>query len=130
MRKYLTKSSLERWATGCAYAIIQANKKKGGLCWQQKACPKVKLHGLICLSKILNSSPKLILIYLTEFTLFTLFSLYFLRQILTAATFCYLMYVTSIITQWSFCKYVLLKKIKTGIFNKTAFAKRKLIAVI
>ena len=69
LRKYLTKSGLERWATGCAYAIIQANKKKGGLCWQQKACPKVKLRGLICLSKILNSSPKLILIYLTEFTL-------------------------------------------------------------
>ena len=29
--------------------------------------------------------------------------------------------------QWGFCKHVLSKKIKTYIFNKSAFANRKLI---
>ena len=31
--------------------------------------------------------------------------------------------------QWGFCKYVLSKEIKSDIFNKSAFAKRKLIVV-
>ena len=32
--------------------------------------------------------------------------------------------------QWGFCKYVLSKKIKTDIFNKSAFANRKLIVTM
>ena len=32
--------------------------------------------------------------------------------------------------QWDFCKFVLLKKIKNDIFNKSAFANRKLIVII
>ena len=31
--------------------------------------------------------------------------------------------------QWGFCKHVLSKKIKTDIFNKSAFANRKLIVI-
>ena len=37
--------------------------------------------------------------------------------------------IFSIITQWGFCKYVLSQKIKTDIFNKSAFANRKLIVI-
>ena len=36
----------------------------------------------------------------------------------------------SINMQWGFCKYFLSKKIKTDIFNKSAFASRKLIVII
>ena len=32
--------------------------------------------------------------------------------------------------QWDFCKFVLSKKIKNDIFNKSAFANRKLIVII
>ena len=32
--------------------------------------------------------------------------------------------------QWGFCKYVLSKKVKADIFNKSAFANRKLIDII
>ena len=32
--------------------------------------------------------------------------------------------------QWGFCKYVLSKKMKTDIFNKSAFANRIFIVVI
>ena len=38
--------------------------------------------------------------------------------------------IFSIIMQWNFCKYVLLKKVKADIFSKSAFANRKLIVVI
>ena len=38
--------------------------------------------------------------------------------------------IVSIIMQWGFCKYVLSKKMKTGIFNKSAYANRKLIVII
>ena len=32
--------------------------------------------------------------------------------------------------QWGFCKSVLLKKIKTDIFNKSAFGNRKVIVTV
>ena len=35
-----------------------------------------------------------------------------------------------IIVQWGFYKYVLSKKIKTNIFNRSTFANRKLIVII
>ena len=41
-----------------------------------------------------------------------------------------LLNIFSIDTQWGFCKYVSSKKIKTDIFNNSAFGNRKLIAIV
>ena len=38
--------------------------------------------------------------------------------------------IFSIVMQWGFCKYVLSKKIKTDIFNKSGFRSRKLIVIV
>ena len=38
--------------------------------------------------------------------------------------------IFSVITQWGFCKYVSSKKIKTDIFNNSAFGNRKLIVIV
>ena len=116
-------------AIACACTITCANKEKEGLGGQWKACPKVKLHGLISLWKILNYSRihfngfnrshfKLILLTL-------LFKSLFFKTNLNCCCIL-LLDIFSIIMQWGFCKYFLSKKIKTVIFI-SAFPNRKLI---
>ena len=95
-------------------AITHASKEKEGLGRQWKACPQLKLHELI--------SPEFILTDTIEFILNWFFYPYllclYLRQILTAATFCYLIYFQPL------CNGV------SDIFNKSAFVNRKLVVII
>ena len=101
--KIITHQALA-WCTGNTHvhAITHTNQERGGMGGWWKACPKVKLHGLISVrSKFLLTHPELTLTDLTELIVNWLFqpyfsSLYFLRQIWTAATFCYFIYFQSL----------------------------------
>ena len=87
------------------------------------------------LCKILNSSPRnhSDWFYKVHFKLillsFLFLRLYFLRQILVAPAFCDLIYFQSLRNGASINIYVLSKKIKTDMVNKSAFANRKLIVI-
>ena len=110
--------------------ISPKNQEKGGLHGRLKAHPNKKLHGLILPVKILIAHPEFILIDITiNFKLIFLTLLFKSLFFKTTAAFL-LLDMFSIIMQWVFCKYVLSKKIKTDIFNKSAFLYRKLILIV
>ena len=85
--------------------------------------------------KILNSSSKIHFTWFNRINfkliLLTLIfkSLFFKRQTLTATTFV-IWYIFNWYAIGGLCKYVLSKKIKTDIFNKSVFANKKLIIII
>ena len=58
-----------------------------------------------------------------------LFKSLFLKSNLNCSYFL-LLEIFSIVMQWGFCKYVLSKKIKADIFNKSGFRSRKLIVIV
>ena len=58
-----------------------------------------------------------------------LFKSLFLKTNLNCSYFL-LLDTFSVVTQWGFCKYVLSKKIRTDIFNKSGFRSRKLIVIV
>ena len=84
-----------------------------------------------CLRKILNSLSRILFnwFHRIHFQLILLTLLYkslFFKTNLNCS-YVLLLDIFSINTQWDFCKYVLSKKIKTDIFNKSVFANRKVI---
>ena len=120
----------DMWAIAHTCAITCTNQEKGGFGGQWKASLKVKLPSWYRLHKILNSLPRINFnwfnrIHFKWFFQTYFLSLYFLRQILTAAKFYYLIYSQSVKSV-----NVLSKKKKTDIFNKYAFDNRKLIIII
>ena len=90
----LSRTSHDAWVIARACAITCANQEKGGLGRQSKAHLKVSCVGWYCPCKILNSYSwihfnQLSRIHLKLILLTLPFKPLFLRQILTAATFCY-----------------------------------------
>ena len=87
-----------------------------------------------CLRKILNSLSRILLnwFHRIHFQLILLTLLYksLFFKINLNSSYVLLLDIFSINTQWDFCKYVLSKKIKTDIFNKSVFANRKVIIFI
>ena len=117
------------------HAITRTNQKKGGLSGWWKAHPKVKLHGLILPVKILNSLSRIHYNWFKRINfkmilLTLLFKSLFFFKINLNCSYVWLLDMFSTVMQWGFCIYVLSKKIKTGIFNKSVFASRKLIVII
>ena len=87
--------------------------------------------GWCCLRKILKSLSRILFnwFHKIHFTLILLTLLYkslFFKTNLNCS-YILLLDIFLINTQWDFCKYVLSKKIKTDIFNKSVFANRKVI---
>ena len=90
--------------------------------------------GWYCMHKILNNSPRIHFkwfkkIHFKLILLTLLFKFLFFKTNLNCF-YVLLINVFSIVTQRGFYKYVLSKKIKSDIFNKSAFADRKLIVII
>ena len=117
-----------------SHAITLINKK-GGLGGWWKARPKVKLHWLI--TPMQNSKKLEFKIQFNWFDrihvkliLLTLISTFFFFKTNFNWSYVLVLNIFSITTQWGFCEYVLSKKIKTDIFNKSRFANRKLIITI
>ena len=115
-------------ARACAITRINWEKGASGGLWNIH--PKINLRGLISpvqnLSQIHFKWFKRIHFKLNLLTL--LFKSLFFRKNVNC-NYVLFIDVFSIIMQWRFCKYVLLKKIK-NIFNKSVFANRKLIVII
>ena len=90
--------------------------------WDNIACKNFSVaHSEFILVDITNNFKLILLIlYFKSFIFKTnLYCIYFL-----------LLDVFSIIMQWGFCRYVLSKKIKRDIFNKSGFHSRILIVVV
>ena len=119
------------WVIACVCAITHTNHEKGSLCGWWKAHPNIKLRGLL---KILNSLSRIYFNWYNRVNfklilLTLLFKSLFFKTNLNCSYFL-LLDIFSIVTQWGFCKYVLSKKIKTDIVNKSAFHNRKLIVIV
>ena len=115
-------------------AITRGNQENGGLDGRLKAHPKVKLRGLISPHKILNISSRIHFDWFNrihfKFILLTLLFKYLFFETNLNCSYALLLDLSSIITQCGFCKYVLLKKIKTDIFSKSTFWYQKIIVII
>ena len=115
-------------------AITCANQEKGGLRGRWKARPNISCVGWYRPPKILNSSSRIYFNWYNRINfklilLTLLFKSLFFKTNLNCSYFL-LLDIFSIVTQWGFCKYVLSKKIKTDIVNKSAFHNRKLIVIV
>ena len=108
--------------------------RKRGLAQVMKSLPKYKVVWAdITHAKFSKAHPEFILIDITVnfklILLSLLFKSLFFKTNLNCSYFL-LLDIFSIVTQWGFCKYVLSKKIKTDIFNKSGFRSRKLIVIV
>ena len=106
-------------------------KKNGACAGDEKPAQIYSCVGWYRLPKILNSSSRIYFNWYNRINfklilLTLLFKSLFFKTNLNCSYFL-LLDIFSIVTQWGFCKYVLSKKIKTDIVNKSAFRNRKLI---
>ena len=126
--KTITQLQTLAWCAGNSSVLSPTQIKKKGTCMDNEKPTLIKSYsGWYHPPKVLNSSSRIYFYWnntinfkLILLTLLFKF-LFFLKKILTAAFFWLLF---SIIMQWGFCKYVLSKKIKTDIINKSTFRNR------